>query len=362
MIESWLTAPLLKISAIKERQDAIQDLMGLTEVTAALRLRSKGSDAGGNPRLSSLPDLERLLSRVHSLGSKHREDTHPESRAVMYETPKYDKNKIMAFASVLNGFKQALKIVAMFKESMPSIKSPLLRRILTVDDGSNSKHAVFPDVADALEHFDKVFDAKQAKQTGTIEPRRGNDAEYDDAMDAQKDIIKRLDAYLREQKRAMNCSSIKYFLPKKDPYQLEVSGLLIDSIDSLDLIDPHQLEVPESAVKRGEPDEYELKSKKKGFKRYYTPTIRGLLAELVEQQKLAEGEWDEWEVGWGGGMGWWVEVTEEVIAFISHIRPILAPQNSRRTSSASYSTSSTSTTTNGTLASNASASSIASSR
>jgi DNA mismatch repair protein MSH6 len=86
-------------------------------------------------------------------------------------------------------------------------------------------------------------------------------------MDEQSDIIKRLDQYLKEQKKALNCSQIKYYLPKKDPYQIEV---------------------PESAVKRGEPAEYELKSKKKGWKRYYTPFIVDLLAELETQKKLAE--------------------------------------------------------------------------
>jgi DNA mismatch repair protein MSH6 len=176
MIEEWLTAPLLQVTAITERQDAVQDLMKLTDITSALRLKSKGSDAGGSPRLSSLPDLERLLSRVHSLGSLHRVTDHPESRAVMYEEPKYNRNKIMAFASVLNGFKQARRIVDLFSDSLGSIESPLLRRILTIKGDSSEKGtASFPDLAADLKHFDSIFDAKKAKETGSIEPRRGMD-------------------------------------------------------------------------------------------------------------------------------------------------------------------------------------------
>ena len=45
-----------------------------------------------------------------------------------------------------------------------------------------------------------------------------------------------------------------------------------------------QLEVPESVVSRHAPQEYELKSQRKGFRRYWTQTIEQLLQQLVEME------------------------------------------------------------------------------
>lgn len=53
-----------------------------------------------------------------------------------------------------------------------------------------------------------------------------------------------------------------------------------------------QLEVPEHACKRAG-EEYELVSQKKGFKRYWTPHTRDLLADMLvaeEQRNTALGD------------------------------------------------------------------------
>lgn len=43
----------------------------------------------------------------------------------------------------------------------------------------------------------------------------------------------------------------------------------------------YQLEVPEAALARHTPDEYELKSQKKGYRRYWTKDIEVLLERLI---------------------------------------------------------------------------------
>lgn len=45
----------------------------------------------------------------------------------------------------------------------------------------------------------------------------------------------------------------------------------------------YQMEIPESAVKRV-PNEYELKSSKKGWKRYWTNDVQEMLATLTEAE------------------------------------------------------------------------------
>lgn len=46
----------------------------------------------------------------------------------------------------------------------------------------------------------------------------------------------------------------------------------------------YQLEIPESVVSRHAPEEYELKSQRKGFRRYWTQTIEQLLQQLIDME------------------------------------------------------------------------------
>jgi hypothetical protein len=46
----------------------------------------------------------------------------------------------------------------------------------------------------------------------------------------------------------------------------------------------YQLEIPESALARSTPSEYELQSSKKGFKRYWSPEIVKLSEELTDAE------------------------------------------------------------------------------
>ena len=55
----------------------------------------------------TLPDIDRLLSRVHTLGIKLAPD-HPEREAVYYESTIYNKRKIRDFLTALRGLKVSL--------------------------------------------------------------------------------------------------------------------------------------------------------------------------------------------------------------------------------------------------------------
>lgn len=54
-LRKWLCAPLCRLSDIMERQDAVAALLGAPDVREALGCA-----------LKKLPDLERLIARVHS--------------------------------------------------------------------------------------------------------------------------------------------------------------------------------------------------------------------------------------------------------------------------------------------------------
>ena len=88
-----LLHPLIKIPLFYFpnclHQDAVEDL---------LENRSLLEEAGA--ALKKLPDLERLLSRIHAMGSKTRHENHPDGRAVIFEADIFDKRKIEDFIKV----------------------------------------------------------------------------------------------------------------------------------------------------------------------------------------------------------------------------------------------------------------------
>ncbi|EQC33643.1 hypothetical protein SDRG_08747 [Saprolegnia diclina VS20] len=243
--EEWLLKPLCHVDEIHARLDAVADLIGLHHSVVS-EVRSI---------LKSLPDLERLLSRIHALGSAHRAQTHPDGRAIMYELASYNVRKIKDFVAALNGFKSAIRVVELLRDA---VTAPVLTEWVES----------YPDVSEVLSFFDAAFDHRQALQSGTIQPQAGVDADYDDAANEVTTVLDELDVYLQAQRKALKCKSIVYWGTKRE--------------------DRFQLEVPESAIGSQQPKAYELKSKKKGFKRFHTPEIRDLLRRLMAAEDRKE--------------------------------------------------------------------------
>lgn len=263
LFQDWVVKPLCKVSAINERLDAVEELGQQHEVMTDVR-----------SYLRKLPDLERLLSRIHALGSTHRSKEHPDSRAIMYEAKTYNIRKIRDFLAVLSGFDVAMELVRTYGPRFAQFTSPVLQGILKARETDTSTDASdvlghFPDLQEKLAFFKQSFDQSVAKESGVIVPPDGFDPEYDDACADIARVEDELQTYLQAQRKALRCQSIVYWGSKKE--------------------DRFQLEVPESAVSAHQPREYELKSRKKGYKRFHTPTIRDLLAQLA----AAEARKDE---------------------------------------------------------------------
>lgn len=85
LLRQWVCAPSCDPEVLKERQDAIEFLL----TSEAQELKARGVEA-----LKKVPDLERLLQKIHTMGLKYRVDKHPDGRAQLYEAPKYNKRKI----------------------------------------------------------------------------------------------------------------------------------------------------------------------------------------------------------------------------------------------------------------------------
>ncbi|CAI9720918.1 mismatch repair Msh6 [Octopus vulgaris] len=249
LFRTWLCAPLCNPKSINDRLDSLEDLMNIPDVSAETR-----------ELLKKLPDLERILSRIHALGLSNRSNEHPDNRAILYESVTYSKRKIEDFISALEGFKVAQKIIKPFQDKVDGFKSILLRKTVTVKSSSSS--GCFPDMAEKLKYFDNGFDHNKAKKDGVIVPNKGVDSDYDGAVKDIKETTNALDRYLDQQRQLMGCKSMVYWGTGKNRYQMEV---------------------PENMCKKV-PNQYELMSSKKGWKRYRTKEIERMFAEMTDAE------------------------------------------------------------------------------
>lgn len=245
LLKQWLCAPLCNPTSIRDRLDAAEDLMG------AQAQATEVSDL-----LKKLPDLERLLSKIHSIGTPLKSQNHPDSRAVLYEEVTYSKRKIADFLSALEAFKTMQDIISVFASVSGEFNSALLRQVISLN---SEKDGLFPDLSGELKRWDTAFDHQKARNTGVITPKAGFDPEYDQALTEIKNCERELQDYLDRQKKRLGCKSMSYWGTGKNRYQMEV---------------------PDSVSERNVPEEYELKSTKKGCKRYMTKETERLFSEL----------------------------------------------------------------------------------
>ncbi|CAN7998899.1 unnamed protein product, partial [Ixodes hexagonus] len=246
----WLCSPSCQAAVIEDRQKAVQDLLGVSkEVKEVCKL------------LKTLPDLERLLTKVHSQGLARKNKDHPDFRAILYEDTTYNKRKIGNLLLALQGFKTAVEIVETMSKVRNEFSSSILSHCVscTADGGS------FPDLSEALEFFDNAFDHEEAKKNGKVTPSKGVDEVYDDAMRRVKAATRDLDNYLETQRRHFKCK-VTYSGTGKNRFQIEV---------------------PESASRLAGAG-YELQGQRKGFKRYWTSDVKELASYLVSAEEAQE--------------------------------------------------------------------------
>ncbi|XP_004931420.2 probable DNA mismatch repair protein Msh6 isoform X1 [Bombyx mori] len=243
LLYQWVCSPSANINVIKERQEAVKCLFDNQELCQ-----------NAKNVLTSLPDLERLLAKVHTLGNLKRSKQHPDSRAIFYEEKTYSKRKVLEFISVLNGFTSALTLAERFSD----VDSVLLKRITQVEGGN------YPDYRDTLKFFKEAFNQQEAEKEGCIKPGAGVDREYDGALQRIHEIESELKEYLAEQEKHFRCR-LSYVGTDKKRYQIEV---------------------PQSACTRAGSD-YHMESARKGFKRFSTSETKEFLSRMMaaEEQK-----------------------------------------------------------------------------
>lgn len=115
LLRAWLLRPLFIKAEIDRRADAVAELSTGSAAMAMSEARTLLKKTG---------DIERLLTRVHSMGGGGSKSHHPNDRAVFYEHNKHTKRKIEDFSKLLKGLKAAAQIPEKFDGI--SIASPLV--------------------------------------------------------------------------------------------------------------------------------------------------------------------------------------------------------------------------------------------
>ncbi|PON72400.1 DNA mismatch repair protein [Trema orientale] len=238
LLKTWLARPLYHVESIKERQEAVASLRGVN-LPFSLEYRKA---------LSKLPDMERLLPRIFSISEANGRNA---NKVVLYEDAA--KKQLQEFISVLRGCELMAQACSSLGAILENVESRQLHHLLT---------SGFPHINPVLTHFKDAFDWIEANNSGRIIPHEGVDMEYDSACKRIKEIESSLSKYLKEQRKFLGDTSITYVTIGKEAYLLEV---------------------PES-LRGCVPRDYELRSSKKGFFRYWTPNIKKSLGELAQAE------------------------------------------------------------------------------
>ncbi|RAR01164.1 DNA mismatch repair protein MutS [Stemphylium lycopersici] len=215
LLRQWVCHPLADAQKINARLDAVDAL----NKDSTIMENFSGS-------LSKLPDLERLISRVHA-----------------------GRCKAQDFLKVLEGFEQIEYTISLLKQ---------------FSDGEGViGHLIssMPDLAGALEKWKSAFDRNAARKDGILIPESGVEEDYDNSQAEIDNCEANLDTLLKKARKELGSNAIIYNHLGKEIYQLEV---------------PKKVKVPNS---------WDQMSATAKVTRYYTPELRKLVRALQEAQE-----------------------------------------------------------------------------
>jgi len=216
MLRQWVCHPLADSKSINARLDAVEALNADSSVTDNF-----------TSSLTKLPDLERLLSRIHA-----------------------GRCKAQDFLKVLEGFEQIEYTMS------------LLRSFGEGEGVIGQLIASMPNLADTLTHWKDAFDRDIAKSDGILVPQPGVESDFDESQASIQKAEADLEQHLKKARRDLGSNTICYRDNGKEIYQLEV---------------------PNSV--KGVPKSWDQMSATAKVKRYYNPELRKFVRNLQEAQE-----------------------------------------------------------------------------
>ncbi|RMZ77096.1 hypothetical protein DV737_g4557, partial [Chaetothyriales sp. CBS 132003] len=220
MFKQWVCHPLMDTKKINARLDAVDSL------NADTKIRDKFTS-----QMSKMPDLERLISRVHAASCRATD-----------------------FVRVLEGFEQIDHTISLLRDGSSNVSD---------QDGVIGQliHAM-PELESRLEYWETAFDRTKAKEANILVPERGIESDFDESQDTIEQLESDLQSILHEQRKSLGSNAIKFVDVGKEVYQLEV---------------PTRIKVPKN---------WDQVSAISGAKRWYFPELRAKVRELQEAQEI----------------------------------------------------------------------------
>ncbi|PNP51768.1 hypothetical protein THARTR1_07537 [Trichoderma harzianum] len=215
LFRQWVAHPLCDIDRINERLDAVE----LLNEDPSVREQFAS-------QLVKMPDLERLISRIHAGACK------PED-----------------FVRVLEGFEQieyTMTLVGAFKGG-----NGLIDRLISS----------MPNLEEPLAYWSTAFDRRKVKEEKLMIPERGVDEDFDASVARIEEVKNQLNDLLAEKKAELKCKTLKFTDIGKEIYQIEA---------------PKSLKIPSS---------WRQMSATKDVKRWYFTELTGLVRELQEAEE-----------------------------------------------------------------------------
>ncbi|OJI98154.1 hypothetical protein ASPVEDRAFT_37593 [Aspergillus versicolor CBS 583.65] len=216
MFKQWVCHPLIDPKRINARLDAVEAL------NADSSVRDQFSS-----QLTKMPDLERLLSRIHAANCRSQD-----------------------FVRVLEGFEQIEYTMSLLKDSGSG--EGVIGQLISS----------MPDLTELLEYWKTAFDHSQAKENGILVPKPGVEEDFDNSQENIKQLHQDLDNLLKRVRRELGSTAICYRDNGKEIYQMEVP-IKVKNI----------------------PKNWDQMSATKQVKRYYFPELRTAIRKLQETQE-----------------------------------------------------------------------------
>ncbi|KAF7597240.1 DNA mismatch repair protein msh6 [Aspergillus hancockii] len=216
MFKQWVCHPLVDAKMINARLDAVDAL------NADPSIRDQFSS-----QLTKMPDLERLISRIHAANCKAQD-----------------------FLRVLEGFEQIEYTVSLLKDSGSG--EGVIGQLINA----------MPDLKVLLEYWKTAFDRTKARENGILVPKPGVEEDFDNSQENIEELHRELDNLLKRVRRDLGSTAICYRDNGKEIYQLEVP-IKVKNI----------------------PKSWDQMSATKQVKRYYFPELRALIRKLQESQE-----------------------------------------------------------------------------
>ncbi|TIA59677.1 DNA mismatch repair protein Msh6 [Aureobasidium pullulans] len=216
MLRQWVCHPLADTAKINARLDAVEALNA--DLTITDRFTAS---------LSKIPDLERLISRVHA-----------------------GRCKASDFVKVLEGFEQieyTMSLLSSFGEG-----EGVLGQLISS----------MPDLAGTLAHWTDAFDRDQAKEQNLLVPQAGVEEDFDESQGTIDEIEGKLQSLLKRCRDELGTSAAKYTDNGKEIYQIEVP-----------------------IKTKNVPKNWKQMSSTAKAKRYYFPELESLIQDLKEAQE-----------------------------------------------------------------------------